>query len=75
MSVYPNPAKETIQISTSTFGPDIQYRILNSLGLLIKEGQLANEITNIDVSEFASGLYYLWVKDEDQTIVKKVMVK
>lgn len=73
--VYPNPAKETIQISSSTFGPDIQYRILNNIGLLIKEGQLVNEITNIDMSEFASGLYYLWVINEGQSIVRKVIVE
>lgn len=59
-SVYPNPAVNQISINTQV-GADAMYRIVSPSGVELKVGQAKNE--PIHVSDLATGLYILQVKD------------
>ena len=68
VSVYPNPTKNVLNIS----GIDNlqSYRIFNLLG---KEILAKTEIQNnsIDVSNLKKGVYFITIKDENNTYTKK----
>lgn len=59
-SVYPNPAISNFTIKTTQPGT---YFIINTLNQPVKTINIENENTTIDVSQFASGIYYLVSKN------------
>ncbi|WP_190277374.1 PKD domain-containing protein [Taibaiella lutea] len=62
ISVYPNPAKDFIQIKNLTASYD--YSIYNTIGQRLKSGRVGAGINTIDVNEFSKGVYYLEMKNE-----------
>ena len=62
--LFPNPAKETIKISTSC---SISYTIANSLGQIVlqKEVSAASDL-NIDTSTLSTGIYFITITKENQ---------
>jgi hypothetical protein len=45
----------------------VNCEIYNSLGQLVKTLQLSNNLTVINVKDFASGVYILKISNEDKT--------
>lgn len=64
-SIYPNPADNSISIAKST-SSDSFARIYTSRGQLIKEINLFNEIEEIDLIGFSSGLYIVEIFGGEQ---------
>lgn len=60
--VYPNPTERFVHFSTNQ-----KYSLLNSQGALVAEG----EGNSIDLSEYASGVYYLQVEGETHKVFKQ----
>lgn len=59
-SLYPNPTQNYLYVSKSNeFNELVNYRIYSSNGQLVKQGLLKENIENIDVINFASGLYLI----------------
>jgi hypothetical protein len=58
LSVYPNPASGQVNIILDEIHELLQYRFVNVLGVVTKEGQMQRRAT-IDVSELKSGVYFL----------------
>jgi hypothetical protein len=72
-SVYPNPAKNLLYIS-SLEQKKLKYEIVNCVGTLVKKGFIDNQ--QIDLSGFSSGIYMVRVfDDEDRFSVKKFIVE
>ncbi len=67
-SIYPNPTSKFLQIESNSEVSIIETEITNSIGQLIKI-----EMTNnrIDVSDVSNGIYFLKIKTNQGTIVKK----
>jgi hypothetical protein len=69
ISIYPNPSENgifTLDISKSNIN-NYKYSIYNSLGQLIKQKNLNSSINlteTIDISMFASGVYYLHLTND-----------
>jgi hypothetical protein len=65
--LFPNPAKETINISTSLCDPTNSYTIANSLGQIVlqKEVSAASDL-NIDTSTLSTGIYFITVTKENE---------
>ncbi len=80
VSFYPNPASELLVIEIYTKSPkDITVKIYNSLGItkhLFKEKDLDGYfIKDIDVKDFAPGIYYLTIECEQELISRKIIIK
>jgi hypothetical protein len=61
-SVYPNPAKNYIQIA-SVFTENIDYIVYHSSGKIMKEAKAINANAKIDISDLAPGYYILRITD------------
>ena len=66
LSVYPNPAVETLQIKSSVLPQDasVNYNIYTITGSLVQKGKLVNH--KIDVKDLKIGMYILDVKFQDK---------
>jgi hypothetical protein len=66
-SLYPNPAKETINIKTSNCVLPNSYTIANNLGQIVlqKEVSAASDL-NIDTSTLSTGIYFITVTKENE---------
>ena len=72
--IFPNPNKGnfTIQFALEIPG-EIKYRITNSVGKLVKEHTSRGETSvSFDLSEVASGIYYIEIVTDKAKAVKRV---
>jgi len=70
LSVFPNPATDTIHVSSKVaLSSLLLYDVYGKL-ILKKE----NNTNSLDVSRLNSGMYFLEVSSNTQKVVKKVMV-
>ena len=60
--VYPNPARESIRLSASVSAGS-RYVILNLGGSVVQKGVLANSEGIIEISQLASGMYVVYLKE------------
>jgi hypothetical protein len=73
--IIPNPNNGIFVITLDNTG-DIKSRvsILNSLGQVVFVGaESTANLMNVDISQLATGIYYLQVSTDAETIVKKVV--
>lgn len=72
--IYPNPAKDFIEIDYAT---DSSYRILliDATGSKVGEWNSETRKFKIDISEYNSGLYYVKIYDNNVSIIKKMIVE
>ncbi len=61
-SIYPNPSKDRIVVTSSPKSGVAIYSILSVSGQKIEEGKLSGESSEINTSGLASGIYFLEVK-------------
>jgi len=62
---YPNPAKSSIFMQLKNSNSAHQVRVLNLNGTIVKEFDLPEGITSMDVKELQAGVYFIQLKDED----------
>jgi hypothetical protein len=73
--IYPNPASEKISIKNNTKQANISLEIYSSNGQKILQTQLKSK-TEIDVSEWNNGLYFLKFVALDEVsypLIKKIV--
>jgi len=70
-NLYPNPTESRLNVSLSD--ENATYEIVNYLGQEIKKGKLNQD--GIDVSELNSGVYFLRVNSNQQSVSKKFIKK
>lgn len=63
--LYPNPAREKVQIKPGLFVKPVHLRIFNTQGKLQLEKTGFEPTSSLDISTFPSGLYFFMVNDED----------
>lgn len=71
-TIFPNPAADFVNISMigSSFGES--YRIMDQAGRSVFSGKLEDVTTAVDLSQFASGIYFLQVGTETRRTFKLV---
>ncbi|NTW31659.1 MAG: T9SS type A sorting domain-containing protein [Bacteroidetes bacterium] len=67
-SFYPNPATDKIQVFVKQKSG---IEIMNAVGQMLKSINAIDNNSNIDISGFARGIYYIKVKSVNGIIVKK----
>jgi uncharacterized repeat protein (TIGR01451 family) len=72
VSVYPNPATNSIIVNTKQLENNFTIHIYDITGRLVKsEKENAGKETAIDISSIENGIYFLTVTDGKQTTTKK----
>jgi len=74
INIFPNPTRGIITVEVK--GESFKFELYNTLGVLIRKDENCNDQKQIDISNFASGTYFLKVlmKDNEQqsyTILKE----
>lgn len=70
ISIYPNPAKNKLQVSLLDKNLlNNSYQIIDLNGRIISEGRIKNDISEINVSDLSKGMYFL--KIINMNITKK----
>ena len=76
-SVYPNPAANMLTVSTPELQGEYTLNIVNTLGAevfsTVVNQNNSNTIT-VDVSELSNGVYFVSLKTESNTTMKKIMI-
>ncbi len=70
ISVYPNPAGNSLHITLPSQLSQVQYTLLNALGEKLNDGILLNA-TTLDLSSQPAGIYFLRFMQGDQISVQK----
>jgi hypothetical protein len=80
-TLFPNPARTTINLEIRNVNKPVSVRIYNTLGKLVRteqyvySGEVIPVITQtIDISDLSTGLYYLQVTCNDMVSTKKFVI-
>jgi hypothetical protein len=68
-NIYPNPANKILYVQSTETKTDMS--IYNALGSLMMKKQINNSIEEIDISNFANGMYTICITKNNQVQVKK----
>jgi hypothetical protein len=69
--IYPNPASDNLIVEVSENGINSIFEVYDVQGKQIIQKILRKEKTSIDITDLASGIYYVEVKTGDGIAVKK----
>ncbi|RTQ49757.1 T9SS type A sorting domain-containing protein [Hymenobacter gummosus] len=78
--VYPNPSSGVVHISVTGFeGRKTELRVLNVIGTVVYREtitELDNRFTRtLDLSRFASGLYYVKIDADNNSVMRKLVIR
>ncbi len=74
--IYPNPSSTGVfNFETTEFDSDAVLSITTISGQVIIRRTLNQDITQIDLSEYSKGLYFVTVTDENHQISKKIIIE
>jgi hypothetical protein len=70
LKAYPNPVVNVLIIESEKL--DLSYRLIDVQGNILENGIISSTSHELDLSPLPSGIYFLWV-EENQThkIIKK----
>ncbi|MGZ3893138.1 MAG: T9SS type A sorting domain-containing protein [Bacteroidia bacterium] len=71
LQVYPNPFVSSFIISLNNISKSTKLEIINCLGSLIFKDSISEEKTEIDLSQFPSGIYFIKVGTVAKKLVKQ----
>lgn len=71
LTIYPNPSTGIFHIKTNI--PNPNYSIKTMLGQILEKGVLRNNILNL--SNYATGIYFLELSSEEGRLVKKIVLE
>ncbi|CAI8309424.1 MAG: Uncharacterised protein [Flavobacteriaceae bacterium] len=63
IALYPNPADSEIILSTANTNDSASYSLYNTFGQLLKQDVVSNNKAVISVSQYATGIYFVVVKN------------
>ena len=74
LSIYPNPAKDVVKVTTVN-GQQSTVRIYNILGMLVEEIEINSNETEINVSDYNTGIYFFNIQTENGNVTRKIVVE
>ena len=76
ISVYPNPAKEQINIDLSSLNSsNASVKIMNANGMLVYQGTASNSVETINSSSFNKGIYVVQVASDSKVSTKRIVIE
>ncbi|HEV8081007.1 MAG TPA: T9SS type A sorting domain-containing protein [Chitinophagaceae bacterium] len=73
IKIYPNPSKGIFNISCDCICDNSTLEVYNTLGQIIFKQKINSKNAEVDISQYAAGLYYLKVKTENGEEVIKII--
>lgn len=73
ITVYPNPATETISVNGLT--ADAQLTLVDAQGKTVASKAVEAGFASMDIDALTAGVYFLHIASNDQTTVERVIVK
>jgi hypothetical protein len=70
MTVYPNPSIEIVTFVSNGSNASVIY-IMNASGQIVRSANVTADQTSVNVSDFASGIYFYQAVNKDGVIVEK----
>lgn len=74
LSLYPNPADNSINIRSPFAGGTASVSIFNTLGAVVYSGEMMNEIC-IDIADLKPGVYWVRVMKDGENVVGRFVRK
>ena len=76
VSVYPNPASDMVYVDFKEAQINsLSLVLMNELGIVLKQQQFSNTTgEEIDLIAFPKGIYFLQIKTDSFTIIKKILL-
>lgn len=76
-NIYPNPTSNIVNIAYTGNAQLLDINIIDIQGKVVKEKMLdgLNQEKHIDVSDLASGVYFISILEEDKKTVRKIVVQ
>ncbi len=74
IEMYPNPASHTVTLDLSALTGTSQVTVFGSDGKQILNGSYSGNLITLDVSEFANGLYFLKVSNNNRYVTKQLIL-
>lgn len=75
-NVFPNPADDVLNISLKNERlSQSSFRLFNSLGQTFESGMIIGERHQLSIGHLAPGVYFMEIKTEEKSGVKKVILK
>ncbi|MFP5470940.1 MAG: T9SS type A sorting domain-containing protein, partial [Bacteroidia bacterium] len=62
--IYPNPASDNVVIELAELHPNTTMTVVDVTGKVVKEMAVTTKRNTINVSEFASGVYFVKITSE-----------
>ncbi|WP_459209521.1 T9SS type A sorting domain-containing protein [Aquimarina rhabdastrellae] len=75
LSIYPNPSKGKFTLKLKDLSGESTITIYNLIGGVIKHFKTSETTLGIDLSNVASGMYFVNVENGGKKVVKKAIVK
>jgi|GEM_PF-1202074 len=73
LKIYPNPTTDRFTISFDHSNSAYYLEILNTVGQVILNKKLTNNIEQIDLTGRSAGIYFVKIQSANNTIVKKII--
>lgn len=77
ISIYPNPAKNQINIRSNSGFETLSYQIVDLSGRIVKENQIRLSYameSYVDISMISSGVYLLKLKQNNKSLSQKIII-
>lgn len=73
--VFPNPAKNSITVTTTLFENSVSYEIIDISGKTVKRGDLLKAQSTINIEDMNSGFYLFAITQSNGEVVTKKFIK
>lgn len=78
LEVYPNPARDHVNVSVSSASQVVKIKLTNVLGAVVYEQKAASigkEKLSINVANNPKGIYFLTVESNNEKVTKKIVIE
>ncbi len=73
--MYPNPTSDILTIKLGSLNENSKIELLNSIGQSVYMQNQSSQSVEVNMKEFASGIYYLKITDNKGTNITKKIIK
>ena len=73
-NVYPNPAENNLTLQILDESNDNYLELIDLNGVVVYQAEITNSITNIELNNYAKGVYFIRVVNDNGAAIKKVII-